>query len=323
MYYPLLRGKQEELLALQELLKEDLINNVVPIIEPIALSSTLVNTLELFRSKNKRIFVARNPTVGTFEDDLSSLENTNSEEMDESEQKKYARQLEYKRKYLEMIQDQSISPAVFRGNDFDAVYEQVQTEGRSNVAVLFANEEELLGETIPAGDNILFVPEFGLNSDINSELIIFRDKFNKRSSNSQYAQEPDEFFSRDQLLFARNNYGGFSDYSIIGKAYDDSGFAPYAIAIHIVYPEEGTNAFRVRHFVSDSNLSNRDPARKFFEAVNKLLMWSEENPQYITLGITRFKRQVENHNYPGLGCIKRYSLMHHLEIADRMLAGSI
>ena len=49
MYFPYLRGKQEELLALQELLNnERLSKKIVPVIEPVKLSSTFINTLQLF-----------------------------------------------------------------------------------------------------------------------------------------------------------------------------------------------------------------------------------------------------------------------------------
>jgi len=49
MYFPYLRGRQFELIALRELLEKDLINgSVTPIIEPIKLSSTLTKTLSLY-----------------------------------------------------------------------------------------------------------------------------------------------------------------------------------------------------------------------------------------------------------------------------------
>lgn len=70
--------------------------------------------------------------------------------------------------------------------------------------------------------------------------VLFEDRFRKRSRNADYPK--DEFFSRDHLdfseiAFAGSNFVGFGDYSIIGKEYNESGFAPYAVAIHIVYFE--------------------------------------------------------------------------------------
>ncbi|MGT0243649.1 sce7725 family protein [Staphylococcus aureus] len=48
----------------------------------------------------------------------------------------------------------------------------------------------------------------------------------------------------------------------------NGGFSPLAIAIHIVYFDEA-NELRVKHFVSDSNNDRLNPAKKFFEAVDK------------------------------------------------------
>ena len=46
MYFPYLRGRQFELIALRELLEKRLIGDkIVPIIEPVKLTSTLVKTL--------------------------------------------------------------------------------------------------------------------------------------------------------------------------------------------------------------------------------------------------------------------------------------
>lgn len=48
MYFPFLRGRQFELIALRELLENDLLgNNIIPIIEPVKLSSSLLKTVEL------------------------------------------------------------------------------------------------------------------------------------------------------------------------------------------------------------------------------------------------------------------------------------
>lgn len=58
MYYPFLRGRQNELLALQELLKNSkLSENIVPIIEPVKMSPTLLKTLRLFEERDRKSVV--------------------------------------------------------------------------------------------------------------------------------------------------------------------------------------------------------------------------------------------------------------------------
>ena len=65
MYFPYLRGRQYELLALRELVSRGLISNkVIPIVEPVKLSTTLDNTIAEFIRANHNIADIRNPAVG-------------------------------------------------------------------------------------------------------------------------------------------------------------------------------------------------------------------------------------------------------------------
>lgn len=67
MYYPYLRGKQFDLLALKEALSRGLLSNKIqPVIEPVRDSATLKNVIELFQKKHHRIAVIQNPQVGQF-----------------------------------------------------------------------------------------------------------------------------------------------------------------------------------------------------------------------------------------------------------------
>ena len=84
-----------------------------------------------------------------------------------------------------------------------------------------------------------------------------------------------------------DGYVGFSDYSIVGKEYNETGFAPYAVAIHIVYFDTD-DSLRVKHFVSDSNDDISDPAGKFQEALSKLVEWNEEK-QLDTVAMKEFE----------------------------------
>ena len=157
--------------------------------------------------------------------------------------------------------------------------------------------------------------------------VLFEDRFRKRSRNADYPK--DEFFSRDHLdfseiAFAGSNFVGFGDYSIIGKEYNESGFAPYAVAIHIVY-FENDNSLRIRHFVSDSNDDITDVAGKFYEAVSKLYEWyiTENQERQLTMGLNTLLEHYKNKTYPGLPTLKKLSVMHHLELVGRYLDGDL
>lgn len=154
---------------------------------------------------------------------------------------------------------------------------------------------------------------------IRGSRIMITDRFEpiKKDRNNDYRKNVDQFFSDDHIYFKDDGYFGFSDYSIVGKEYQDSGFAPYAVAIHIVYFDDDKE-LRIRHFVSDSNDDISDPANKFYEAVSKLVMWNKEK-KLSTEGMRGFEELYDSGAYPGLGVVKKLSIMHHLELIGEFL----
>jgi len=76
MYFPILRGRQFELIALRELIEKEIIGkNILPIIEPVKPTATLNTTLSAFRKAKADIAVIRNPRVGEFVSKLRSGDN--------------------------------------------------------------------------------------------------------------------------------------------------------------------------------------------------------------------------------------------------------
>ena len=55
MYFPYLRGRQYELLALRELIGNNrLSDKIIPVIEPVKITSTLLSTIKAFTDNNKK-----------------------------------------------------------------------------------------------------------------------------------------------------------------------------------------------------------------------------------------------------------------------------
>ena len=55
MYFPYLRGRQFELIALRDLVDKGVLSDkIIPIIEPVKLSSTLIKTIESYGKKGKQ-----------------------------------------------------------------------------------------------------------------------------------------------------------------------------------------------------------------------------------------------------------------------------
>lgn len=74
MYFPILRGRQFELLALRECVNQGLLSNkIIPIVEPVKVSSTYTKTVDSFIKAGKSIAIIRNPQVGSWVKDLYSV----------------------------------------------------------------------------------------------------------------------------------------------------------------------------------------------------------------------------------------------------------
>ena len=88
---------------------------------------------------------------------------------------------------------------------------------------------------------------------------------------------------------------------------------------HKVYFDE-EKSLRVRHFVSDSNDDISDIAGKFKEAMYKLVKWNK-TAKLDTYGIRKLEEFYSLESYPGLGTVKKLSIMHHLELMNSFLDG--
>lgn len=316
MYLPYVRGRQYELLALRELVTNGLLgSHVTPIIEPVKLSPTLVNVMAEFIQAQKPVAIIRNPAVGTFMSDW----------MDAQEQSKEAG---YKQRFSEQYEDSAIIKSLIMQKNAKKLLDYWDKHGINKEDLLVVNTdrdyldlyENAFGTIVPR--YVLMPDESAFRRKVRHHKVLLDDKFEKQDRNADYQNAEDEFFSDDHLYYKEEGFIGFSDYSVVGNEYLEAGFAPYAVAIHIVYfaPD---NALRVRHFVSDSNEDITNPALKYYEAVSKLAKWynASPHPVNLTLGLKTFLQHYEQQSYPGLGTVKKLSMMHHLELMGKYLSG--
>lgn len=304
MYFPYLRGRQFELIALRELVEKGVLSSrITPIIEPVKLSSTLVKTIEAYGENSKQLAIITNPKVGSFSSDAREEKNQKLKESLSASLKENNNIL-----YMYLLRASS-KPEKFIAkyadnmgticNDKDAipVYEKIFSE----TAVKFN----------------LIPDESGFRRKVRKNRVLLADKFNKQERNNDYIEIDDEPFSEDHLYYSEDGYVGFADYSVVGEEYNETGFAPYAVAIHIVYFDTD-ESLRVKHFVSDSNDDISDPAGKFQEALSKLVEWNKEK-KIDTVAMREFEDLYRREAYPGLGTVKKLSIMHHLELIGRYL----
>ena len=319
MYFPYLRGRQNELLCLRELLDAGkLSSKIIPIIEPVKFSSTLFSTLTKFIEMGHQVIVIRNPEVGSFRKESGDMIKNIEKESDEKKKEKIRKTLEG---YKEVWNNPQIQKAYLVDDNVISLIREKKLDAKDIVMINikkgnYRYYEEYGNEII---GKYTVVPKGGDFEDIiEDDIVILEDNYRKAKRNIDYIENPDELFSRNHIVYKKRGFVGFSDFSMVGNDFDESGFAPLAIAIHIMY-FGNRDELKIHHFVSESNESISDPARKFEEAMNKLVNW--ENFVIIpkTIGLDNLIECYNIGKFPGLGVIKKYSLMHHIQMMGEYL----
>ena len=298
-YYPYLRGRQNELIALRELATKKLLSgNIIPIVEPLTVSSTLLSTLKAFKDNKLKLAVIMNPEYGSF------FQDNDKEDI--------------KKEIINLLNDDDlVIKAYIMENDLDLSNEDIHNlliinkkhDSFDEFFKTFKDGKYPLITLIP--DDRLFKRK--LNSD---NKVLLEDCFNKQARNSDYENNKDEFFS-DGLQLYDDGFDGFSDYSIVGKEYVESGFAPSTVVIHLIYNKD--DDLRIHHFTSANNDNVNDIAGMYGKSVEKLYNWNQKYNVYKTQGLKDFLESYSNQKYPGLGVVKRWSIMHHLQLVDYLL----
>ena len=293
IYIPYFRGKQFDLAALKEAVLKDLLaSGTIPLIEPVRDSPHLRKTLEAFIKKEREILVVINPEVGQVQMGVPKLY-----EIDD------------------LLETPYVIPCYIINEAFQ--YHWIKHDDYVFLSKYFV--KDILEEAVGG-----FAPRFHLIADsarlrkaVHHRRILLGDPFTRLKNSADYLQLPDEFFS-DEMKFAKEEgYLGYSDYGIDGAAYYDKGWASRAVVLHILYLDKYGN-LRIKHFCSDSNESAANPAGKFFEALEKLAAWHRRYEKEIplTAGLSGLLSYLETGKYPGGGTIKKWSVMHQLELVQ-------
>lgn len=314
MYYPYLRGKQFELLALREFSNEYKNNSkIVPIIEPVKKQVNGLNAAALSMIENGMKFaVILNPSDGDYKhtgvdnDILMSLTALTDD------------------------RDHWIPAYIYKHNG-KTLLEHAKQNNLSNLMIIFpsgadVNDEELM--EFLSKDEVAFVVSGNLSNNrsargrllrLGKALISLEDRFNERPRNADYANEVDEIFSEDFAYYQDDRLAGFADFTPMAKDFIEGGMLPYAIAIHLTYQKSDDQIF-VHHFVSDNNFDQSNIRGKFHEAAVKIAPFFNNNGLYHTSAVDELIRRADSDDgYPGLGYIKKLSVKNHLELITHIL----
>jgi hypothetical protein len=307
MYFPYLRGKQYELIALRELssVMANKRAKVSPIIEPVKDSSTLKKTLSDLRAQNINFNIIINPKKGDLIASTAAILGVLNGELNDYNDYQLAVILDGNENHqyiIDQVQQSGISV-----NGFSLIHNSVS----DTIATISSRYSELS----PVVNNVINFSKTNrrYHRNFNANTVVgLDDFFQSQDKNSAYANIDDSQFSEEHLFYAQDGFKGFSDFLTIGDNYTESGMLPFAVAIHLSYAA-ANNSIRVKHFVSDSNDDRADTAGKFAEALEKLVQWCNDN-NLNSLAINEFKEFHHSGHFPGLGSIKKLSIMQHIEL---------
>ena len=147
--------------------------------------------------------------------------------------------------------------------------------------------------------------------------VLLRDGFSRCTPNANYPSRS----NFDELLYTYRNLGfaGFSDFAIVGDSFSPGGGAAKNVAIHLTELQNTTIV--ANHFVSRNPPQRGNDAAMYFDALTLLISHTGNPPRadLNTQGVREYHQSNSLRHYPGLGKLKQWSMMHHMEIIDRQL----
>lgn len=302
MYYPFLRAKQFELIALRELSIEEAIQKfITPILEPIKENCNNLNLAhDVFKEYGQKSYLILNSDKGDLKgDDQFYVE------------------------YLKGMREEVFLPAFYYRNNSKYIIENIQDFSLTNCMLICEND---IKSNNPDFEIIAELPQVGLIvvndpaknrsliqyiKRLGKDIIRLDDLFEKKDRNSDFLDVKEHRFSEEHIYYLGEGFKGFSDYTVLPSEYIEGGSTPRAVVIHLTHLKEGQNEIWIRHFTSKSNDSIANVQGKFAEAAYKAVSYCREN-MLSNSAITELERYLEDQHYPGLGIVKKISIKNHL-----------
>lgn len=311
MYYPYLRGKQFELIALREFAEANHdVECIVPIIEPVrtidedsSSRGPLHKTVSTLNACGVGCAVVLNPCLGDFERPYSET------------------------MILDNLSGTEYIPAFLMNGNAEAVRELIENHSLNDCMLIFSStvdpEDQATNELLAADsvEYIVGVKNKTLLRNLRSrrkKVISLESRFNKLSANSEYRLKADERYSDDHTYFQDDHWDGFSDYCALPQEFMKSGAQPKSIAIHLTYKKNAEEVW-VHHFVSDSEMMGNLQG-KFAEACKKVSDFFEGKEK--TAAINALLEYYSESKYPGLGMLKKITIANHLELIYKLLSSA-
>ena len=313
-YYPLLRARQFELIALRELAADAALQGlIVPILEPVKDTyNNLTLARSVFHQNNQQAYIIVNPTVGVYGGDGLF--------------------------YIDYLGDsasrQTFLPAFHYLNNSHYILESIRRCSFEDCMILCQSDTDASDANFKSLVSHKAITRITVcsperNRSLCRYLKPFRkepfhkkcirqdDLFEKQPRNSDFLSISEHRFSEEHLYFEEEGFDGFSDYTVLPSEYIDGGSTPRAIVIHLSYLHNHEQVW-IRHFTSETNDSIANVQGKFAEAAGKAVAFCEDRSLSNT-AIEELKSYYHNRRYPGLGTVKKISIKNHLLVLSAYL----
>lgn len=309
MYYPFLRARQFELIALRELVQAEEITNtkIFPILEPVKSNFNSLNlALKVFKDKRFQSYLICNSSC--------------SEDAPKDEA------------VISFIKtsDNIFLPAFYYDNNCNYILETIEEYSLNSCLLIcsenFLNEddlkeiskcEEIVGVVLQEPNKYRSLDKFF--KELGKKYIRLDDLFEKKQRNSDFLGIQAHKFTEEHLYFKDDGYDGFSDFTILPSEFVEGGSTPRAVVIHLTYPRmnENVQEIWISHFTSNTNDSISNVQGKFYEAAEKAVKFCEDS-QISNSAIEELKFYFESKKYPGLGTVKKVSVKNHLLVINQV-----
>lgn len=297
-YYPLLRGRQYDLLALQTVL-ETKPKHIFPLIEPVKDSSTLVKTIGLWLKQGIALGWIVNPSVG----DYGFIS-----------QKSHPLPPHFFK-----------APNFYTFAHFDPSFETLMVKPQGLICQHYHYLKTHFHQLADLQPSWVVIPDEArfeaLFQGTTYPLISLADPFQAVSDLNDYALKIDEVFTWQHYLGQlKPTQIGFSDYSILGRPYTEYGIPHTNQVLQVIYPAN-SGALRIHHFLSFDDHKMGHQREKFLDLLQQLRHFVAKHPdrQWYTPALKQLLYRYEIQKNPGFGTTKKLLLAHHLELVDQLL----
>ena len=308
MYYPFLRARQFELIALRELATEEATQGIIiPILEPVKETHNNLNlAYKVFQEKGQNAYLVVNPKFGELAGDS-----------------------QFYIEFLATLNVEVFLPAFHYRNNAEYINQSIEQFGLTNCMLICENDIEGDDTNFKSiaelnAVSLITVNDPGRNRSLNRYIrglqkgfIRLDDLFEKKDRNSDFLDITEHRFSEEHIHYSTEGFAGFSDYTVLPSEYVEGGSTPRAVVIHLTYLNT-QNEIWIRHFTSKTNDSIANVQGKFAEAAAKAVNYCKQN-SLSNSAITELETYFDTEHYPGLGTVKKLSIKNHLLVLSNFL----